>query len=54
MDAKLGKLTWKRFATGLYQPLGLKVVDGKVTYQPVAEATGEPYAELFDALGAAV
>jgi hypothetical protein len=29
-DAKLEKLTWKRFATGLYQPLGLKVVDGKI------------------------
>ena len=28
--ARLDKLTWKRFATGLYQPLGLKVVDGKV------------------------
>jgi hypothetical protein len=23
-------LNWKRFATGLYQPLGLKVVDGKI------------------------
>src|SRR6185369_14062316 len=30
VDDKLQKLTWKRFATGLYQPLGLKVVDGKV------------------------
>jgi hypothetical protein len=30
VDQKLEKLTWKRFATGLYQPLGLKVVDGKV------------------------
>jgi hypothetical protein len=29
-DAKLGRLTWKRFATGLYQPLGLRVVGGKV------------------------
>ncbi len=29
-DAGLEKLTWKRFATGLYQPLGLKVVDGKI------------------------
>lgn len=29
-DAKLEKLTWKRFATGLYQPMGLKVVDGKI------------------------
>jgi hypothetical protein len=26
----LDKLTWKRFATGLYQPLGLRVVDGKI------------------------
>ena len=30
VDAKLNKLTWKRFATGLYQPLGLKVIDGKI------------------------
>jgi alanine dehydrogenase len=30
---------------------GVNVVDGKVTYLPVAEATGQPYAELFDALG---
>jgi hypothetical protein len=29
-ERALGKLTWRRFATGLYQPLGLKVVDGKV------------------------
>ena len=29
---------------------GVNVVDGKVTYQPVAEATGQPYADLFDAL----
>jgi len=29
---------------------GVNVVGGKVTYQPVAEATGEPYAELFGAL----
>jgi hypothetical protein len=25
-----GEVCWKRFATGLYQPLGLKVVDGKI------------------------
>lgn len=30
VDDTLEKLTWKRFATGLYQPLGLKVVDGKI------------------------
>lgn len=27
---KLGVIEWHRFATGLYQPLGLKVVDGKI------------------------
>jgi alanine dehydrogenase len=32
---------------------GINVVDGKVTYRPVAEATGQPYAELADALGEA-
>jgi len=31
---------------------GVNVVDGKVTYQPVAEATDQPYTELFDALSA--
>ena len=30
LDADLRKVTWKRFATGLHQPLGLKVVDGKL------------------------
>jgi glucose/arabinose dehydrogenase len=30
IDATLGKLTWKRYATGLFQPLGLKIVDEKV------------------------
>jgi len=30
MDDKLDKLKWKRFATGLFQPLGLKIVDEKV------------------------
>jgi alanine dehydrogenase len=29
---------------------GVNVADGKVTYRPVAEATGQPYAELFDVL----
>jgi len=28
IDDKLDKLTWKRFASGLFQPLGLKIVDG--------------------------
>jgi hypothetical protein len=30
IDDKLEKLTWKRFASGLFQPLGLKIVDDKV------------------------
>ena len=29
---------------------GVNVVAGKVTYAPVAEATGVPYTELFEAL----
>jgi hypothetical protein len=30
IDSKLDKITWKRFATGLFQPLGLKIVDDQV------------------------
>lgn len=30
LDAGLDRVSWQRFATGLYQPLGLKVVEGKV------------------------
>ncbi|MFO0808123.1 MAG: DUF6797 domain-containing protein [Gemmataceae bacterium] len=30
IDDSLSRLTWQRYATGLYQPLGLKVVGGKV------------------------
>jgi hypothetical protein len=30
IDDKLEKLTWKRYAAGLFQPLGLKIVDGKI------------------------
>ena len=30
VDSSLGNLHWKRFATGLYQPLGLKVRSGEV------------------------
>ena len=29
---------------------GVNVVGGKVTYEPVAEATGQPFAELFSVL----
>jgi glucose/arabinose dehydrogenase len=30
IDDKLATLTWRRFATGLFQPLGLRVVGGKI------------------------
>ncbi len=30
IDEKAGTCSWQRFATGLYHPLGLKVVDGQV------------------------
>lgn len=30
VDKDLAHLTWKRFATGLYEPLGLKVVNGQI------------------------
>ena len=30
LDDALGKTTWRRFAAGLHQPLGLKIVDGIV------------------------
>jgi hypothetical protein len=30
IDDKLNKLTWQRFATGLFQPLGLKVVKNRI------------------------
>jgi hypothetical protein len=33
IDAKLDRVGWKRYATGLHQPLGLKVVDGLVHVQ---------------------
>lgn len=30
IDEKLERITWRRFATGLFQPLGLKIVKGQV------------------------
>ncbi len=30
LDATLEKVRWKRFATGLHQPLGVKIVEGKI------------------------
>ncbi len=31
IDESLEKVTWKRFAAGLYEPMGMKVVDGVLT-----------------------
>ena len=47
--ARAGVVQAARENPGLAQ--GVNVVDGKVTYAPVAEATGEPHVELFEALG---
>ena len=33
IDASLSRLTWQRFATGLYEPLGLKIVDDTIYVQ---------------------
>ena len=30
LDADLQNVTWQRFATGMFEPLGVKVIDGKV------------------------
>lgn len=30
LDARLDHVKWKRFATGLYEPLGVKIVDGQI------------------------
>ena len=30
LDAALQQVTWRRFATGLYHPLGLKIVNGEI------------------------
>ncbi len=47
--AELGVVEAARRNPGLAR--GVNVVGGKVTYEPVAGATGTEYAELFDALG---
>jgi alanine dehydrogenase len=46
--ADAGVLQASRENPGLAK--GVNVVDGKVTYHPVAEATGQGYTELFEAL----
>jgi hypothetical protein len=54
IDASLGKLTWKRFATGLYQPLGLKVVNvqvcvlGRDQITRLHDANGDGEADYYE------
>jgi hypothetical protein len=56
IDDKLNKLTWKRFATGLYQPLGLKLVDGKIVVLERGQLTrlhdlnGDGEADFYECL----
>ncbi len=38
IDEKLERITWRRFATGLFQPLGVKVVEGQADLSPLAPA----------------
>ena len=33
IDDKLGRVRWKRFASGLNEPLGLRIIDGKICVQ---------------------
>jgi len=39
VDEKAATCSWQRFATGLYHPLGLKVVDGKVVVLETGQLT---------------
>jgi hypothetical protein len=51
-----GTCSWQRFATGLYQPLGLKVVDGKVVVLERGQLTrlhdlnGDGEADFYECL----
>ncbi|MFQ3652154.1 MAG: DUF6797 domain-containing protein, partial [Gemmataceae bacterium] len=47
----LAQIRWKRYATGLYQPLGLKVVDGQIMVQERGQLTrlhGENEAYFYE------
>ncbi len=54
IDAKLDKLEWKRFATGLFQPLGLKIVDdtiyvlGRDQITRLKDLNGDGEADLYE------
>jgi len=54
IDDKLEKLTWKRYATGLYQALGLRIVDDKVyvlgrdRITRLVDQNGDGQADLYE------
>lgn len=56
VDATLGKLRWKRFATGLHQPLGLKVINGDILVMGRDQVTrlvdlnGDDEADFYECL----
>jgi hypothetical protein len=56
IDEAAGTVAWQRFATGLYQPLGLKVVDGKVVVLERGQLTrlhdlnGDGEADFYECL----
>ncbi|HYE07298.1 MAG TPA: DUF6797 domain-containing protein, partial [Planctomycetota bacterium] len=54
VDATLGTLTWRRFAAGLFQPLGLKIVDdvvhvhGRDQITRLKDLDGDGEADLYE------
>ncbi len=55
LDADLGEIEWRRFATGLYQPLGLKIVRDEVYVRGrdqitrLSDRNGDGEADLYEA-----
>ena len=55
IDDKLAKVTWRRFAAGLYHPLGLKVVNGEILVTcrdglwKLRDTDGDGEADAYDA-----
>lgn len=54
LDAKLDQVTWKRFATGLFEPLGLKIVKeqihvlGRDQITRLRDANGDGEADFYE------
>ena len=56
IDEGLGEVTWKRFAAGLYEPMGMKVVDGVLVaitrgrIMKLHDFNGDGEADFYEAL----